>query len=312
MAVAFDALAYLRTPALARVLTHVGRLHSGLSSSIDDMLAQDIRAHVFMLQGLLRLYRARAKELGRDHAHDEVLASIKGLEDALGGVGYAKDMLRAALAASTTGSHIDSEALERQVTTAVAAFESLVQGQWRVVDGTARALQQVCVHFQSLVGTDGDDDLRYIRRELRNLLGRIDEKDFDMNDLEGGIHELRRQLRWIPITLMALDGLVVLDPTTDPIESLIPLKTSAIAKSRFGQLPKSKRETRFIAWPQSAFLELSRIIALLGDLKDRGQQHHALRGTTKDDVMNHITNEAAHVLRGMRAIKLLKRTRQSL
>jgi len=114
-------------------------------------------------------------------------------------------------------------------------------------------------------------DARAWRKTLASMCRKVAAMDLDMDNLEEGLHELRRQVRWIPITMISLDGLVQLDPSFDPIASLAALKSDPIAESEFGKLKSSPHERMTIEASQSLYLELSRVIKAMGKVKDRGQ-----------------------------------------
>ncbi len=316
---------------LLRVLLHAQRLHDSLDGSVDALLKNDARTHLFMLQSLVRLYAPQAKT----KAHDKRLTQVKELEDALGTCGYCDDMI--AMATSARASPAVLQLLRGNATAARADAEVVLQAGWRIADGSSRRLKKLVEHFASLDTMSGhigdeDRDASFVRNQLRGHLRDVDEADYDMDDLEEGIHELRRQLRWIPITLMALDGLVVLDAATDPIAELTALKRSASATSRFGVLPTSAREMHCIKWSQSLFLELSRTIDVLGAIKDRGQRivglAHALidaEGDAPHDAVAHaeallsdrhglvrVQADARAVYATLRGLKLLKVSRRAL
>jgi hypothetical protein len=225
---------------------------AALSDDVAQLLAVDARAHVFMIQALLRLY----EDCGKAKDVEKRLKQVKELEDALGAVTYANDMQAA-------GAKADPKK-------ATQALLDVLHDGWL----TGKRARQLTELFSSMdVLHDVDKDRAFVKTALAALAKKIEKADLDMNDLEEGIHELRRKLRWLPITMMALDGLVVLDPSRDPLPELAALKQLPIATSRFGMLPKP--EANGILLPQSLFLELSRVIAALGDIKDRGQKGEA-------------------------------------
>jgi hypothetical protein len=287
---------------IARIVVHADRLQAGLSMTIDDILSKDVRAHAFMLEGLLRLYRMGAK--GKDKKRlDKQLDHLKEIEDAIGALGYAIDMAAAA------GSSRQDKAKAKQSIDDERVNLSAVLAAWSSparIDGVVAAMAKL----DAVQDHDNDRESRHVRKCLRAMIDDIDDDiaELDMDDLEEGIHELRRQLRWIPIVMIALGGLVVLDASTDPIPSLAGLKTSPLATSRFGQLPTSAIETDPIAVPQSLFLELSRIIGVLGEIKDRGQRaEHS--SSSQDMAFVHAEGHALFdVLQETRLLTALRRS----
>jgi hypothetical protein len=279
---------------LARIVVHADRLHAGMSLSVDDIMKQDVRAHAFMLEGLCRLYRVRAGKHAKRLLEDQ-LDVIKELEDAIGAYGYAMDMQAVVTNADTT----------RAVEHSRRALDAL-RTSW----ATPTRVQAIVLAFAAAIA-EADDDVRHVRKCLRTLLKDIDDDiaDLDMDELEDGIHELRRQLRWIPIVMIALNGLVVLNPKGDPIPALAALKKTPLATSRFGQLPASSLETTPIAVPQSLFLELSRTIDVLGKLKDEGQRAEQQHNPT---IMAKLHRDAHAIYDALLKMKLVPVLRQQL
>jgi hypothetical protein len=69
-----------------------------------------------------------------------------------------------------------------------------------------------------------------------------------------GLHELRRQLRWLPIFAVSLDGLVITSDEHNPVKEYRALASSAVAESPYARLPEPIREDRPIAISRSLFL----------------------------------------------------------
>ena len=258
---------------LERVLTHVARLHEGLSgvkdvhALIDRMLQQDTRKHLFMLQGLLRIYADHAAGGKLEKRLDKALERTKELEDALGAYGYALDMHK-----GVSGKDVPQAALallRDNVEKSKTALQEILEDGWRPGDGKSRRLQKLVDTFSDLPLGDVRGDAAFLQQALAQLVGKIANKQLDMTDLEGGLHELRRQLRWIPIIFVALDGHVRIDEHAP--SRFDALKKDPVAQSPFAKLPTSQRETTTIDVPQGIFLALSKHIGELGKIKDRGQ-----------------------------------------
>src|SRR6185503_20343817 len=87
----------------------------------------------------------------------------------------------------------------------------------------------------SMVRTPSPQYRAFVRGKLAeicaDLADDVSKGKLDMHDLENGVHELRRKLRWIPITMIALDGLVGLDEKAGgPFASL---KHEPVAQTSF-------------------------------------------------------------------------------
>lgn len=263
--------------AFERFLMHAGRLQSELEQNATKMLddpkvAEGVRKHLFMLEGLVRLYQGR----GPDKKMDKALERIKELEDAIGAFGYACDMRAAAAGAAGVPAAATTE-LEAAVDDARAKLAALVD-QWRPGKGErSERVDELVDTFAKIDFGSAKDDLKFVRRALADMCRKIANKDLDMGDLEGGVHELRRQLRWLPISLIALEGLVTLDTESKgPTAAFEKLKQDPVAQSPFARLPVTEGDNAHIEIPWTLFLALSKAIGDLGKIKDVGQQVEGL------------------------------------
>ncbi len=261
---------------LERALVHVGRLHTALVGKpveqlLDWKTSNDVRKPLFALQGLLRVYEGGKKM-------EKALERVKAFEDALGGYDYALTMQKLGVE-----KNLDPRArhvLDEHVVTAHEAAVQILADGWlpEGADGSQGAKR-----LDKLVEAFVDRDLGKEKKDAGNLRDLLAEKledaadksrDLDMSELESGLHELRRAIRWIPISFMALDGLVVLDDRPGPIAAFEALKNDPIAQSPYSKLPPPGGDTQRISVPQSLFLALSKAINDLGTLKDEGQVVH--------------------------------------
>ncbi len=95
--------------------------------------------------------------------------------------------------------------------------------------------------------------------------------ELDMSDLEGGLHELRRKVRWFSIYAAALEGALTLDLAAPAPAGWDRYLTDAVTKSPFAKLPAPPPGVEPLLVPAPLFYALSWVIAELGDLKDRAQ-----------------------------------------
>jgi len=107
-------------------------------------------------------------------------------------------------------------------------------------------------------------------------LEKIATTPFDMHNLQGGLHELRRNLRWFPIYTESLNGLVQLDPTKNPVKAYEPLLNVTLATSKYVDLPDDSREAGAIRISKSLYVALMQLTLDLGGLKDAGEPVEAL------------------------------------
>ncbi|OGQ25105.1 MAG: hypothetical protein A2138_24675 [Deltaproteobacteria bacterium RBG_16_71_12] len=263
--------------AFERFLIHAGRLQLELEHNADKMLddpkvAERVRKHLFMLQGLVRLYDGR----GPDKKMDKALTRIKELEDAIGAFGHACDMRAAAAGAKQVPPEATAH-LEREVGKARKDLAALVE-EWRPGQGgRSERLDDLVDTAAKIDFGSAKDDVKFVRKALADVCRSIADKHLDMGDLEGGVHELRRQLRWLPITMIALEGLITLDVEgKGPIPAFERLKHDPVAQSPFARLPVTDADRAHVEIPWTLFLALSKAIGDLGKIKDGGQQIEGL------------------------------------
>lgn len=117
-------------------------------------------------------------------------------------------------------------------------------------------------------------DRKSVGKMLIKNINKIKEKytsgELNFNEIELGVHEFRRQIRWISIYAQVLNGLIQLKKV-NPIDSKIKkYLTKEILSSPFNKLPSPKKGIKPIYIQESAFYALSWLIAQSGKLKDLG------------------------------------------
>lgn len=225
-----------------RVLTWAAFVQDFISAAEPGRLAEvmvekDLRRQVFLLEGILKLYRKEYPELR------PVFDEAKKLEDLLGDFKAPRDQL-AALEGSAAPPEVWT-ALQAQAEEAKAALEGYVAERW-TPDDNGR-IPAVATLLETLGGIDWADDAadrKFLAKKLGKELKEILETPYDMDQLQGelGMHELRRDLRWFPISVESLDGLVQLDETRNPVKAYEPLLETDLARSKFVRLPDASLE----------------------------------------------------------------------
>ena len=256
---------------------------------MDSSAEKDVRTHLFRLESLLRLYRHKFENL------EPHLLQVKQVEDGLGAYAYAVDSLNFAK---------DKFKRENQAQAPDAARRA---EQQKIVDGLekkeqlardvlAKLLERSTLGsdlapLRSLVGSRFNgwgygNDVPYVKRELQQLLSGVRNHRYDFKKLEDGIHEFRRQLRWFPITVDALDGLVLVrdDPAgACPVPALEKLAGSAAARNRYSnpdlRFPASHPCTisRCLLW------QVVKTVRDIGRLKDEAQGNLAVEAALDFD-----------------------------
>jgi hypothetical protein len=92
----------------------------------------------------------------------------------------------------------------------------------------------------------------------------------NFNDLEHGVHEFRRQLRWISIYAQALNGLIQLKSIENSHPTIDLYLTKQVLEGPFNKMPEVVSISKSICFQAANFYALSWMIAESGQLKDEG------------------------------------------
>jgi hypothetical protein len=130
-------------------------------------------------------------------------------------------------------------------------------------------------------------DVVYVNRQLRVMLTHVRDGTYDFTKLDGGIHEFRRQLRWFPLTIDSLDGLVLVrddPPGHCPVPALEALAGSAAARNKYANpslrypAPHACTVSRCLLW------QVAKTVRDLGRLKDEAEGTLAIEWALDEDV----------------------------
>ncbi len=256
-----------------RVLRWVTTVHDGLVRTdtdhdvVGETLSTGVRSDVFYLEGLLKLYR-------REHPWVEPhFAAVKRLEDGLGGCEMWRGLVQTGRKVGLDGAGV--RWLEEQREAADAQMREILCSDFaRSRDHLATPALGRLVHDLLDHGLEGrKKDRKTVTKEIARRMKKARDIEYDMHQLQGdvGIHELRRQLRWLPISVVALDGLFVFDPDRHPVKSFRGLLDAPVATSPYAQIPVDEDERDPVRLPQSLYLANTEFIDRLGRLKDTGE-----------------------------------------
>lgn len=240
------------------------------------------RTPVFMLQGLARVHRKLdfGAETPPTEVFDRVRLEAKIVEDVLGKVdfwwvlaGKAKAYkLPAAVVAWASQQHVEACG---ETLTWLRAREWMPHRYLDLADPLAfepRA-DRLARRLRKLRWPT-PKKLSVALREL--LIDELREADdtleaLDLGDLEHGLHEARRQIRWFSVYASAMAGAVALDPAAEAPAGWERYLTPAIVESPYNKLPVPTSDDRPIVIPAYLFYALSYLIDALGRVKDRAQ-----------------------------------------
>lgn len=256
----------------------------------DALIEGKARSQLFRLESLLRLY-ARAHPDLEKHRR-----AVKALEDGLGAYTFAEDSL------SFATSTFKEENQTRAPDAARLAAQEQVLKRLETDRGVARGVfTQLAA--KSTLGSDlpklralvvsrfanwsTSRELTYVKGELERMLTNVREGRFDFNKLEDGIHEFRRRLRWIPIVIDSLDGLILArdePPGACPIPALEKLAGSSAAKHRYSNPPLRFPATRPCSISRCLLWQVVKTTNDLGRIKDDALGNTAIATALDNDI----------------------------
>lgn len=260
-----------------RVLVHAAKIDAVMRSEkdpdklVDVAMSKDIRRQVFLLEGIAKLYtEIHGKPAERVH----IVA--KRLEDHLGHYSMTKSNFEMAGKVGADPKAI--AVLKTDMENSRAALKNVIAEDWTVdAKGRLPAMRDVVEDWGEAKWGNSEKDLAAVKGELSRRLSKIESTPYDMNELEDGIHELRRDLRWFPIYAESLNGLFQLDDKQNPIAAYKDMLAHPIASSKYVNLPNADREKNPIELPKSVYCALMQLTLDLGTLKDAGEPIHFIR-----------------------------------
>ena len=271
-----------------RVLVHAAKIDTILRSEadpdklVDLVMSKDLRRQVFLLEGASKMY----SDIHGKPA-ENVYLSVKKLEDTLGQYSMTKSNVESAKKVNADPKVV--ALLTKAMDAARATLKSVLVEDWMPdAKGRVPGMRDIVEDWSEAKWGSTEKDTKKVKEELSRRLEKLETTPYDMKDLEGGIHELRRQLRWFPIYAESLNGLFQLDDKQNPIKAYEPLLQADIATSKYVQLPDASREKDPIHLPKSVYCALMQLTLDLGGLKDAGEPIHFIRaayveaGVSKD------------------------------
>ncbi len=227
---------------------------------------------MFMLQALGRVYRQF--DLDKD-LFERIRIETKIIEDALGQLDFWAVIVKKA-ASWSLPPRAQQLARDRYLECCGRAWAWVESQNWitsryhenqeLLVDLFSRQLKKV--DWLS-PGKESKTLHKWFVNELHDNHEEMEE--LDLSQIELGIHEARRKVRWLSIYMTAVAGGFVLDTTAPPPAEWDRYLTDDIVKNPFNQLPVPEDEDQPLKVPAPLLYALSYLIDQLGKIKDRAQ-----------------------------------------
>ena len=222
----------------------------------DAMIANDLRDDFFKGQALMRIYK------GQDPMFKLMHKEFKKFEDIIGAWEKWDSIYR------KSGKYRFKVKRERA---RAKLAEKLSEYNWTKNNGSSRktARFKTFIEQYNFGGYQGDKS--FVTKSLADHVDILDAKAFDLTYLEhgNGLHELRKEIRWILHETRNLRGLVQYKPQDQcPVKELKDIVNSEVANKKYAKLESSKYEVKPCYISKCTYLNLVDMVDQLGEMKD--------------------------------------------
>jgi hypothetical protein len=226
------------------------------------------RQSLFYLQALARIY----KETHNKKRFEKMRLAFKMFEDQLGKIDYYDGFIKLFSKNKAVPKSIFQNLKQHYDLELINLNEFLLKHNW--INTEKPKIASIQKELATASWKKVEEERSAIAKVLIKYIEEIEYKYeigiLNFNDLEHGVHEFRRQLRWISIYTQALNGLVQLKPIENSHPSLNTYLTKSVLESPFNKMPEVVSISKSICFQSANFYALSWMIAESGQLKDEG------------------------------------------
>ncbi|MCM2277901.1 MAG: hypothetical protein NDJ89_07470 [Oligoflexia bacterium] len=269
------------------------------ASAPDRLTASDIRSQLFRLEVLFNIY---SRHYGNEFERNRRL--IKEFEDAVGAYAYSREMID--FAHQRGASPAKLEELRRRQREASHRFSGFLSSREWLTPGLP-AIERLKRDLQDARWMSYEEDRAMVLNEIARDFQKINDTAWDMNQLERGIHDLRKELRWFPYEVKALGGLIQVSDAMSC--TLRGPRGSARIEGKYGAPLATGNEPSPCAIPACVYNGVAKLVSDLGNIKDEGQGGEAIDGGHGD---RQLYAEAHRLYKEMRDTNLLPALVESL
>ncbi len=246
------------------------------SELVNLIISEDLRAVIFRIESILHIYKRKDAEF-----FEPFLKTFKELEDQIGQIALheslrdkAKELKQPELA----------QYFQEQVLKDRANFEKSLE-DFNIHDLEQTQFRKTAKEIQAYdQWKNPKKDRQFLLDEMISYAQKvrkdIKELKFDHADIEKGLHELRRKIRWIGIQVKSFDALITFETKTplssktelwfQEISTATPkmLQSKFIRSSTESEAPQSKHS---LIIPLKTFGMISQIVTNIGVRKDNSE-----------------------------------------
>lgn len=260
-----------------RLESKLSDLQSSIKSTLKDTVeflgTENTRRTTLLLQALGKIYEAEAPSKSVKSSVKEFRKEIQSLENAIGSY-----MRFTELAKRLKNIEVPNEirgALDKKIVESQKEFQSYLKREswWPKSKEKFSYLEKLLEEFEiQKPKKDHKVQLRAVlelieesEANIKTQKKFIKKETYSYDDLEGGLHSFRRDLRWITLALQASEGTFVYSNKSPASKEYVELNLKYGNSKYSGFAKPSKRATEIDPLPM---LRLVRFIDVLGKLKD--------------------------------------------
>ncbi|MGZ5279513.1 MAG: hypothetical protein ACXWC9_06205 [Pseudobdellovibrionaceae bacterium] len=236
----------------------------------EELLKGENRIAAFNLQALGKVYLNQDAQFS-----EQIRVNFKALEDAIGEYDKWNKI------AEKSAKEKDKKRVEK----AKEKFVNMLKKEKWINAGSEGKLEEIRNAIKKYKWLSYADDKQQIIQDLVTQLENLDQTSFDLSRLEktdsdgNGLHELRREIRWLMIEMRVLNGLIQFkeDPSICSVPEFAEFFKTPLASSKYSTLPADVLEKDPCRIEQCLFLGLSKSVNTLGEIKDAAEQDSEAR-----------------------------------
>lgn len=237
-----------------------------LRALMEDLVAKDVRQFYFRIQGLSRVFT------DVDRTFETMRANYKGIEDILGKISMYRSLKRQAEGFEMP--EVEAYFFEQENIKAAEGIKVL--GSALTLADPSEEFTAIQMKIESAMAKDAKDLIpfvfSFILERIKKVKKAVEAKEYDSSDVELGLHELRRALRWLQIFISSFPGFIRLVdvPLDFTLQKFYAVRLGANPKmeaSPFLNLPSAKIQNPIFV-PRQHYILLTDIIDEIGRKKD--------------------------------------------
>ncbi|AZA84118.1 hypothetical protein ACR78Z_04040 [Sphingobacterium thalpophilum] len=244
------------------------------------LFQNDLRTPLFQVEALARIYRVTGPKKKR---FGKIGEKFKQLEDMLGSIDYFEAISK---------EYSDNKKIPEDVRSYFSGQEEKVLRKFNKLLKTknwldGKQLKKISRDLEKINWKGKDEQhsrlVKFYRSEIEKIMDFAKNGKQAFKDVESGIHEFRRKLRWLSIYAQALQGCIELVDIEQERLDLENYLTDSVLSSPYNKLPLVEdKKMHPLALSKFCFYAISWMIEQLGILKDQGLGLLALAEAVKE------------------------------